>query len=149
MELKRCWQRGWQQGWQQGWQEGWQRGWQQGKMALAAIQQRWPKASLASRNYNAQEGEEEHSSSTVLPACTAYHGAANEWSGHPGGKRTARCTKQMKDVAHCTLPILDTTLHPGRYFQGASKECQQCGTPDDGKILCFETGAKKRTMYIA
>ena len=54
------------------------------------------------------------------------------------GSDAARCTKQMKDVAHCPLPILDTTLHPGRYFRGASKKCQQCGTPGDGKnmVLC-------------
>ena len=31
------------------------------------------------------------------------------------GSDAPRCTKQMKDVAHCPLPILDTTLHPGRY----------------------------------
>ena len=31
------------------------------------------------------------------------------------GSDAARCTKQMKDVAHCPLTILDTTLHPGRY----------------------------------
>ena len=36
------------------------------------------------------------------------------------GSDGARCTKQMKDVAHCPLPILDTTLHPGRYYRGAS-----------------------------
>ena len=39
------------------------------------------------------------------------------------GSDAARCTKQMKDVAHCPLPILDTTLHPGRYWRGASKKC--------------------------
>ena len=54
------------------------------------------------------------------------------------GSDAARCTKQMKDVAHCPLPILDTSLHPGRYYRGASKRCQQCGTLDDGKhmVLC-------------
>ena len=54
------------------------------------------------------------------------------------GSDAARCTKQMKDVAHCPLPILDTTLHPGRYWRGASKKCQQCGLPNDGKnmVLC-------------
>ena len=31
------------------------------------------------------------------------------------GSDTARCTKQMKDVAHCPLTILDTALHLGRY----------------------------------
>ena len=31
------------------------------------------------------------------------------------GSDAARCTKQMKDVAHCPLSISDTTLHPGRY----------------------------------
>ena len=46
------------------------------------------------------------------------------------GSDAARCTKQMKDVAHCPLPILDTTLHPGRYWRGASKKCQQCGLPN-------------------
>ena len=54
------------------------------------------------------------------------------------GSDAARCTKQMKDVAHCPLPILDTTLHPGRYYRGASKRCQGCGQPDDRKnmVLC-------------
>ena len=47
------------------------------------------------------------------------------------GSDAARCTKEMKDVAHCHLPILDTTLHPGRYWRGASKRCQQCGLPND------------------
>ena len=34
------------------------------------------------------------------------------------GSDATRCTKQMKDVAHCPLPILDTTPHPGRYWRG-------------------------------
>ena len=36
------------------------------------------------------------------------------------GSDAARCTRQMKDVAHCPLPILDTTLHPGRYYRETS-----------------------------
>ena len=54
------------------------------------------------------------------------------------GSDAARCTKQMKDVAHCPLPILDTTLHPGRCWRGASQKCQQCGLPHDWKnmVLC-------------
>ena len=31
------------------------------------------------------------------------------------GSDGARCTNQMKDVARCPLPILDTTLHPEGY----------------------------------
>ena len=32
------------------------------------------------------------------------------------GSDGARCIRQMKDVAHCPLPILDTTLHLERYW---------------------------------
>ena len=54
------------------------------------------------------------------------------------GSDAARCTKQMKDVAHCPLPILDTTLHPGRYWRGASRICMGCGDHKDGKnfVMC-------------
>ena len=31
------------------------------------------------------------------------------------GSDGARCTNQMKEVARCPLPILDTTLYPARY----------------------------------
>ena len=54
------------------------------------------------------------------------------------GSDAARCTKQMKDVAHCPLPILDTTLHPGRYWRGASRKCMGCGDHKDAKnfVMC-------------
>ena len=34
------------------------------------------------------------------------------------GSDAARCSRQLKDVAHCPLPILDTNLYPGRYYRG-------------------------------
>ena len=54
------------------------------------------------------------------------------------GSDAARCTRQMRDVAHCPLPFLDTTLHPGRYYRGASVACHGCGEKNDGKnmVLC-------------
>ena len=54
------------------------------------------------------------------------------------GSNAATCTRQMKDVAHCPLPILNTTLHRGRYYKGASKACHGFGAKDDGRnmVLC-------------
>ena len=55
----------------------------------------------------------------------------------------ARCTKQMKDVAHCPLPILDTTLHPGRFWRGRSLRCQGCGGEKDGANMVACDGCQE------
>ena len=54
------------------------------------------------------------------------------------GSDAARCSRQLKDVAHCPLPILDTNLYPGRYYRGPSVHCQGCGRRGDGPkmVLC-------------
>ena len=59
------------------------------------------------------------------------------------GSDGARCTKQMKDVAHCPLPILDTTLHPGRYYRGRSMHCAGCGGDKDGPNMVACDGCQE------
>jgi len=51
------------------------------------------------------------------------------------GSDAARCTRQLKDVGHCPLPILDDKLYPGRYYRGASKHCEGCGRRDNGAVM--------------
>ena len=53
------------------------------------------------------------------------------------GKDDARCSRQLKDVAHCPLPILDTRLYPGRYYWGPSVHCQVCGRRGDGPKMAL------------
>ena len=48
------------------------------------------------------------------------------------GSDAARCTKMIKDVAHCPLPIEDTRLYPGRYYRGKNQSCRGCGRTDEG-----------------
>ena len=54
------------------------------------------------------------------------------------GSDAARCSRQLKDVAHCPLPILDTNLYPRRYYRGPSLHCQGCGHRGNGRkmVLC-------------
>ena len=59
------------------------------------------------------------------------------------GSDAARCTKQMKDVAHCPLPILDATGGARR------RSANNAASLITGRTWCFVTGAKKRTMCIA
>ena len=44
------------------------------------------------------------------------------------GSDAARREEQIKNIAHCPLPILDTKMYPERYFRGPSLHCQVCGT---------------------
>ena len=44
------------------------------------------------------------------------------------GSDAARREKQIKNIAHCPLPILDTNMYPERYFRGPSLHCFVCGT---------------------
>ena len=44
------------------------------------------------------------------------------------GSDAARCEEQVKNVAHCPLPILDTTMYLARYYRGPSVHCRVCGT---------------------
>ena len=54
------------------------------------------------------------------------------------GSDGARCSRQIRDVSHCPLPILDTNIYPGRYYRGATKHCEICGRRGDGAkmVLC-------------
>ena len=54
------------------------------------------------------------------------------------GSNAARCSRQLKDVAHCPLPIVDTRLYRGRYYWGPSVHCQVCERRGDGPktVLC-------------
>ena len=54
------------------------------------------------------------------------------------GSDAAHCSRRLKDVAHCLLPILDTRLYPGRYYRGPSLHCQVCVRRGDGPkmVLC-------------
>ena len=44
------------------------------------------------------------------------------------GSDAARREEQIKNIAHCPLPILDTNMYPERYFRGPSLHCFVCGT---------------------
>ena len=44
------------------------------------------------------------------------------------GSDTARSEEQIKNIAHCPLPILDTNMYPERYFRDPSLHCFVCGT---------------------
>ena len=44
------------------------------------------------------------------------------------GSDVARREEQIKNIAHCPLPILDTNMYPERYFRGPSLHCFVCGT---------------------
>ena len=44
------------------------------------------------------------------------------------GSDATRCEEQIKNLAHCPLPILDTRMNPKRYYQGPSVHCRACGT---------------------
>ena len=48
------------------------------------------------------------------------------------GSDAARCEEQVKNVAHCPLPILDTSMYPARYYRGPSVHCRVCGTRHRG-----------------
>ena len=54
------------------------------------------------------------------------------------GSDAARREEQVKNVAHCPLPILDTRLYPGRYFRAPTKQCRVCGERRRGSkmVLC-------------
>ena len=65
------------------------------------------------------------------------------------GSDAARCTKQMKDVAHCPLPILDTTLHPVATSGARRRSANNAVYLMIGRTWCFVTGANKHTICIA
>ena len=44
------------------------------------------------------------------------------------GSNAARREEQIRNIAHCPLPILDTNMDPERYFRGPSLHCFVCGT---------------------
>lgn len=44
------------------------------------------------------------------------------------GSDVARREEQLKNVAHCPLPLLDTKMHPMRYYRGPSVHSRVCGT---------------------
>ena len=44
------------------------------------------------------------------------------------GSDAARQEEQIKNIAHCPLPILDTNMYLERYFHGPSLHCFVCGT---------------------
>ena len=54
------------------------------------------------------------------------------------GSDAARWEEQVKNVAHCPLPILDTKMYPVRYYRGPSVHCRVCGTRHRGSkmVLC-------------
>ena len=57
------------------------------------------------------------------------------------GRDAARCEKQVKNVAHCPLPILDTSMYPARYYRGPSVHCRVCGTRHRGtKMVLLDSG---------
>ena len=60
------------------------------------------------------------------------------------GSDAARREEQIKDIAHCPLPILDTNIYPERYFRGPSLHCQVCGTRQWGSkmVLCDKCNAR-------
>ena len=66
------------------------------------------------------------------------------------GSHAARCSRQLKDVAHCPLPILDTRLYPGRYYRGPSVHSAQCvGEGVMDQRWCFATNANAGIIYGA
>ena len=54
------------------------------------------------------------------------------------GSDAARWEEQVKNFAHCPLPILDTNMYPARYYRGPSVHCRVCGTRHRGNkmVLC-------------
>ena len=54
------------------------------------------------------------------------------------GSDAARAQRQIKDVAHSTLPILDPALHPERFYRGPTLHCRVCGGKAKGPkmVLC-------------
>ena len=42
------------------------------------------------------------------------------------GSDTARVQRQVKDIAHNPLPILDPSLHPDRFYRGSNLHCRVC-----------------------
>ena len=59
------------------------------------------------------------------------------------GSDAARCTKLVKDIAHCPLPIEDTRLHPGRYYRGKSQSCRGCGLTDKDRSTAICDGCQQ------
>ena len=59
------------------------------------------------------------------------------------GSDAARREEQIKNVAHCPLPILDTKMYPERYFRGPSLHCRVCGTRRRGSkmVVCDKCNA--------
>ena len=43
------------------------------------------------------------------------------------GSDAARVQRQVKDIAHSPLPILDPSLHPDRFYRGPNLHCSVCG----------------------
>ena len=61
-----------------------------------------------------------------------------------GGSDAARKEEQVKNVAHCPLPILDTNMYPTRYFRGPSMYCRMCRTRHRATrmVLCDTCNAR-------
>ena len=54
------------------------------------------------------------------------------------GSNAAKREEQAKNVAYCPFPILDSRLHPRRFFQAATKACRKCRSRKSGSkmVLC-------------
>ena len=48
------------------------------------------------------------------------------------GSDAARIEEQIKNIAHCPLPILDTKVYPERFYRGPSLHCRVCGRRNIG-----------------
>ena len=67
------------------------------------------------------------------------------------GSDAARCSRQLKDVAHCPLPILDTRLYPGRYYRKFVLHFSSIAFPLNAllkKDRPWEWGAVQQTAFV-
>ena len=47
----------------------------------------------------------------------------------------ARCQRQVKDIAHSPLPILDASLQPERFYRAPTLCCRVCGSRSGGPTM--------------
>ena len=54
------------------------------------------------------------------------------------GSDAARVQRQVKDIAHSSLPILDPSPHPDRFYRGPNLHCRVCGCRNHASkmVLC-------------
>ena len=54
------------------------------------------------------------------------------------GSDAARVQRQVKDISHSSLPILDPTLHPEKFYRGPNLHCKVCGCRNHPRqmVLC-------------